>query len=288
MTPHRRDLLAGLAALAAAPATAQAQPGGVNAELRALEASVSGRLGVYAARSDGRMILAYNMGDRFPMCSTFKASLVGAVLARIDRGREQLTRRLPISPADILPNSATVEAHLAAGAISVADTCAAAIHLSDNAAANLLLRAIGGPAALTRFWRGLGDPMTRLDRTETSLNEAAPGDPRDTTTPAAMAHTMSALLFGRALTTASRRQLTEWMAGTRTGLARLRAGVPQTWRAADKTGTGAHGSTNDIAAFWPPTGLPIIVTCYLTETNADQPAREAVHAGVARLVAART
>ena len=114
---------------------------------------------------------------------------------------------------------------------------------------------------------------------------STPGDPRDTTTPQSMARSMNALLFGRALSPASKHQLTDWMAGTRTGMARLRAGAPDTWRAADKTGTGAHGSTNDIAAFWPTTGPPIIVTCYLTQTDADQPAREAVHAGVARLVA---
>ena len=286
MTLHRRHLLLCLAGLVSSPTIAEGRPNETQTALRRLEASVSGRLGVFARTSDGRPILQYRADERFAMCSTFKFSLAGAVLARVDQGRMALTQLLPVSQADILPNSATTETHLAAGAISVADACAAAIQFSDNAAANLLIAAIGGPPALTRFWRRLGDRVSRLDRYEPGLNEGRPGDPRDTTSPRAMAQSMAALLFGDALSSPSRSQLMAWLVRSRTGLARLRAGVPNNWRAADKTGTGPNGSANDIATFAPLLGAQIIVTCFLTQTDADLPTREAVHAQVGRLVAA--
>jgi beta-lactamase class A len=280
----RRDLLLGLGVAAALPATAAAQPRILN-PLATLEASVHGRLGVFAQRLNGRVLLAHREHDRFPMCSTFKASLAGAVLARVDRGLERLDRRIAYTAADLLEYAPTTRAHLAEGGLTVAALCQAAIQLSDNTAANLLLASVGGPATLTRFWRSIGDPVTRLDRNEPALNEATPGDQRDTTTPAAMAGDLRALLFGQVLTPGSRAQLTQWMLGATTGAARLHAGVPASWRQADKTGTGALGSTNDIAVFWLPHGQPLIVAAYLTESSATQAEREAVLAQVGRLVA---
>lgn len=281
----RRRLMAAVAAAAALPGTGRAQTAS-DAPLRALEQSVQGWLGVMALRSDGRILLSHRANDRFPMDSTFKASLAAAVLARVDRGQERLDRRLPVTRADILANSPVTETLVAAGEADLATLCQAAITVSDNAAANLLLGTVGGPAGLTAFWRRLGDRVTRLDRIEPGLNEGTPGDPRDTTSPAAMAGVLRNLIFGRALSAESRQRLTGWMGQTRTGLNLLRAGVPADWRAADKTGRGGHGSVNDIAVFWPPGGLPVIVTCYLTATEAATPLKEQTHAEVGRLVAA--
>ena len=283
--PDRRRLMLALAAAATLPDLADAQTAS-DAPIRALEAAVQGWLGVMALRSDGRILLSHRANDRFPMASTFKASLAAAVLARVDQGREQLGRLLPVSRADILANSPVTETLVAAGQASIATLCEAAITVSDNGAANLLLATVGGPAGLTAFWRGIGDRVTRLDRIEPGLNEGTPGDPRDTTSPAAMAGTLRALLFGRALSAESRQRLAGWMGQTRTGLNLLRAGVPADWRAADKTGRGGHGSVNDIAVFWPPGGRPVIVTCYLTATEAAVPLKEQTHAEVGRLVAA--
>ena len=281
----RRRLMLALAAAAALPDPAAAQTAS-DASLRALEARVQGWLGVMALRADGRILLSHRANDRFPMDSTFKASLAAAVLSRVDQGREHLDRMLPVRRADILANSPVTESLVASGEASVAALCEAAITVSDNAAANLLLGAVGGPAGLTAFWRGLGDRVTRLDRIEPDLNEGTPGDPRDTTSPAAMAGTLRALLFGRALSAESRQRLAGWMGQTRTGLNLLRAGVPADWRAADKTGRGGHGSVNDIAVFWPPGGRPVIVTCFVTATEAPVALKEQTHAEVGRLVAA--
>jgi len=169
--------------------------------------------------------------------------------------------------------------------MTLAELCAAALNYSDNTAANLLLASLGGPQALTAYARSIGDPVTRLDRIEPDLNEAVPGDPRDTTTPAAMLQNLHTLLFGEVLSAASKDQLTTWLLGNRTGDARLRAGLPPGWRCGDKTGSGERGSTNDIGVIWPPQSAPVLVTVYLTETSATSEARNATLADVGRAIA---
>jgi beta-lactamase class A len=172
--------------------------------------------------------------------------------------------------------------------MSVAELCHAAVAVSDNAAANILLRSFGGPAALTAYARSLGDPVTRLDRIEPELNEEKPGDPRDTTSPRAMLRTMQHLVLGDALTPASRAQLTGWLVDNRVGATRLRAGLPAGWRIGDKTGAGAKGTNNDVGVLWPPRGVPVLVTAYLTGSAADGPGRDKAPAGVGRLAAELT
>lgn len=218
------------------------------------------------------------------MCSTFKLLAVSAMLARVDRGHERLDRRVAYGPRDLLDYAPVTKAHVHDGSLSVGALCAAAIEVSDNTAANLLLRELGGPAAVTRFARSLGDPVTRLDRTEPDLNTAIPGDPRDTTSPRAMARDLQAVGLGSGLSAASRTRLSGWLAHCATGADRLRAGIPSTWRAGDKTGSGAHGTANDVAMLTPPSRAPIIVAAYLTGATISSDARDALLANVARLV----
>lgn len=209
--------------------------------------------------------------------------LVAQVLARCDQGTEALERRVPVSPADLLDYAPATRA-FAGRDMSVAALCEAALTLSDNTAANLLLGRGGGPAGLTAFLRGLGDPVTRLDRYEPALNEASPGDPRDTTSPAAMALSLRRLLLEDALAPASRARLEAWMVATRTGAARLRARLPADWVAGDKTGTGLRGTYNDVALFRPPRGGPWLVTAYLTGATATAARCEAVLAEIGALI----
>ncbi len=251
---------------------------------RAIEASVAGRLGVAVLDTATGALAGHRLDERFPMCSTFKVLAAALVLARVDAGQERLDRRVAIAPADLLEWAPVTGKHVGSG-MSVAELCEAAITASDNTAANLLLAGVGGPAAVTAFLRRNGDGTTRLDRTEPTLNEATPGDPRDTSTPRAMAGTLRTLALGGALSEASRARLVQWMTGTTTGAKRLRAGVPSDWRVADKTGTGRLGTTNDVGLLWPPRRAPLVVVSYLTECKAPADAREAALASVARAVA---
>jgi len=252
---------------------------------RAIEAGVGGRLGVAVLDTATGELVGHRLDERFAMCSTFKFLAAAWVLARVDAGQERLDRRIVVTRESLLDWSPATSKHVGGAGMTVAALCEAAITLSDNAAANLLLASAGGPAAVTAFARRIGDGVTRLDRTEPTLNESTPGDPRDTSTPRAMAQTLRTVLLGNALSDAGRAQLVAWMSANTTGAKRLRAGVPFDWRVADKTGTGRLGTTNDIAVMWPPRRAPLVVVSYLTECKAASDAREAALANVARSVA---
>jgi beta-lactamase class A len=252
---------------------------------RDIEAGVGGRLGVAVLATATGELVGHRLDERFAMCSTFKFLAAAWVLARVDAGQERLDRRIVVTRASLLDWSPVTSKHVGGAGMTVAALCEAAITVSDNAAANLLLATAGGPPAVTAFARRIGDGVTRLDRTEPTLNEGTPGDPRDTSTPRAMAQTLRSVLLGNALSDASRAQLVAWMSANTTGGKRLRAGVPADWRVADKTGTGRLGTTNDIAVMWPPRRAPLVVVSYLTECKAASDAREAALANVARSVA---
>jgi beta-lactamase class A len=252
--------------------------------LRRLEQSIGGRLGVAVLDTGTGVTLGHRADERFPMCSTFKLLAAAAVLARVDREQERLDRRISFSKADLLEYAPVTTARVNEGSMTLAELCAAAITVSDNTAANLILATIGGPAGLTSHARSLGDRVTRLDRIEPTLNEATPGDSRDTTSPKAMLRNLRTLLLGKALSTTSRDTLQRWLVANTTGDARLRAGLPADWRVGDKTGSGEHGTTNDVAILWPPARDPILIAAYLTGNNAPSAVRDAVLADVARVV----
>ncbi len=258
--------------------------------LLALEKKSGGRLGVGMLDGATGALVGHRIDERFTMCSTFKLSLATAVLARIDAGTLRGSMPITLSERDIVGHSPVVKAALPQGALSILALAEAAQVESDNAAANLLLRQIGGPEALTRFWRSIGDDESWLDRYEPDLNTSHGADQRDTTTPAAMARTLSAILTGPLLKPASRERLIGWMVATRTGANRLRAGFPQGLRAGDKTGTyanddGSIAKVNDIAVVWRSDGTPCFVTAFYEPPQGMAMAdREAVLASVGRLV----
>ena len=280
----RRTMLTG--SLLAAPALMSLQVAADDAELallrelEALERRHGGRLGV--AILNGPNGIGQRTDERFALCSTFKFLAAAHVLARVDRGEESLSRRVVYSKSDLVTYSPTTEKHVESG-LTIGEICEAAMVLSDNTAGNLLLDSFGGPAGLTSFARSLGDTVTRLDRRETELNEAMPGDPRDTTIPLAMLDLMRKIVLGNALSHSSREQLTAWLVANKTGDKRLRAGIPKGWRVGDKTGSGSNGAANDIAVIWPPSRAPILVAAYYAEARATDDERNAVLAEVGRL-----
>lgn len=233
--------------------------------------------------ASGKVLNSYRQDERFPMMSTFKVLLCGAVLARVDAGQEQLDRRLTWQKADLITYSPVTEKHLADG-MTVAELCDAAITLSDNTAANLLLSTLGGPQKLTDFIRKTGDGTTRLDRVEPELNEALPGDVRDTTTPAAMAKTLRQLLTGDTLTAASRQQLARWMEEDKVAGPLLRSVLPAGWYIADKTGAGERGSRGIVAVLGPDGTPSRIVVIYVTGSKATMDERNKAIAAIGEAV----
>ncbi len=292
MTFTRRAFTASLLfttplALMARPVRAQALtrwPADFAARCQRIEAAADGRLGVSVLDTATGATAGYRAAERFPICSTFKVLAAGAILSRVDAGAERLSRRVFFTAADLVANSPITQTHVQSG-MTLAELCAAAVDYSDNTAGNMLLAQIGGPAGLTAFARSIEDPETRLDRTETTLNEALAGDPRDTTTPEAMRADLAALALGPVLSPASRQHLVAWLTSNTTGGSRLRRGFPAEWRVGDKTGTGDNGSANDIAVAWPPNRAPVLVAVYLTGTPVSPDRRNQAIADVGRLVA---
>ncbi len=288
---HRRSLLAAAGVLllpACASRAGDVTAAAARSSLAALEQREGGRLGVAILDTASGRRVSHRGGERFAMCSTFKTLASAAILARVDASRERLDRRVVVAREALVPWSPVTEERLGPPGITLAELCHASITVSDNTAANLQLDAIGGPAGLTTWLRTLGDTITRLDRYEPALNEARPGDPRDTTSPDAMLDTLRTLLVGDALAPASRAQLVDWMVATTTGDRRLRAGLPPGWRVGNKTGTAnsANPVTADVAIAWPSPGAPPVVAVAYLHAYADPSTpRDAAMAAVGRMAA---
>ncbi|HEX4151616.1 MAG TPA: class A beta-lactamase [Steroidobacteraceae bacterium] len=259
MVLDRRALLTAALGLAAWPANAKEAP----PALAAYERKTGGRIGLYAENVATGSKIVWRADERFVMCSTFKASLAALVLTRVDRGEDQLEHMIPYGPEDLPDWYAPIaKQNPAKGAMSVTAMCEAAVEYSDNTCANLLLQRVGGPPALTAFWRATGDAVTRLDHNEPVLNRSPPGDPHDTTTPLAMAGTLRRLVLGDVLSSDSRELLTGWMLNCKTGNDRLRAGLPKNWRIGDKTGNNGKDAFGDIAVVWPKPDTPVLICAY--------------------------
>ncbi|MFC4856521.1 class A beta-lactamase [Actinophytocola glycyrrhizae] len=232
--------------------------------LREIEARYAIRLGVYAVNVHTGATLSYREDEPFAMMSTFKPYAAAALLHRHPIASDFFATVVQYTEADLVEYSPVTSARVATG-MTVAQLCEAAITRSDNTAGNLLLRLLGGPAAITAFARDIKDQRTRLDRWETELNTAIPGDDRDTTTPAAIGEGYRSLVVGDVLAEPEREQLTNWLLANTTGDERIRAGLPADWRTADKTGSGAYGSANDVAVTWTPDGTPIVIAVLTTK-----------------------
>nr|WP_197516587.1 MULTISPECIES: class A beta-lactamase [Nocardia] len=246
------------------------------AEFHDLEARLHGRLGVYALDTGTGRVVEYRSDERFPYCSTFKALAAGALLSTLPPA--ELDRRITYTRADLLPNSPVTEQHVDQG-LTLREIMDAAVRFSDNTAGNLMFAELGGPQGLQQRLRAIGDTTTRMDRTETTLNEALPGDERDTSTPRALAADLRHYVLDPAVAADDRDVLTGLLRANTTGGALIRAGVPAGWQVGDKTGAGSYGTRNDIAVAWPPGRAPIVLTILSTR---DRPDAEYDNATIAR------
>lgn len=286
----RRTVLAGLGALglmgcwpkdqAVAPAAA---PAPEVFDLSALEQRNGGRLGFVAHDLASGRVLTARGDERFVYCSTFKAYLAAATLLRVQAGREQLDRAIPVTRADMTNHAPVTEPAIGAN-LTVQQLMKGTVEVSDNPAANLLLTALGGIDAMRGFYRSIGDNSTTVDRFEPEMNRLD-GD-KDTITPLQSAANLHRLFIDAStpLSAASKTMLMQWMFDTPTGEGRLKAGMPAGWRVAHKTGTGGYGPTNDIGILYPPSGEPVIVAAYYHATPASSSAaNEAVIAEATRM-----
>lgn len=282
----RRNVLIGSLVAAAAvgagvggAAPALAAP--IDDQLAELERRDNVLIGLYASNLDSGRRITHRADQMFAMCSTFKGYAAARVLQMAERGEISLDNRVFVDADALVPNSPVTETR-AGAEMTLAELCQAALQRSDNTAANLLLKTIGGPAAVTAFARSVGDEGTRLDRWEVELNSAIPGDPRDTSTPAALAVGYRAILAGDALSRSQRGLLEDWMRANQTSS--MRAGLPEGWTTADKTGSGDYGSTNDAGIAFGPDGQRLLLVM-MTRSQAHDPKAENLRPLIGELTA---
>lgn len=256
--------------------------------IKAVEKRIGGRVGAAIYDTETGRNWEYRARERFPLSSTFKAFACAAVLSRVDQGAEQLDRVIEIQESDLVTYSPVTEKRIGTEGMTLSDLCNAAVTLSDNTAGNIILQSLGGPEGFTNYMRTIGDPMTHLDRWETTLNEGAPNDMRDTTTPQAAANSLHTVLLGDVLSASSRQQIIDWMRSDQVAGALFRSAVPTEWQIADKTGAGGHGSRSIIAVMWPPQRKPIIATVYMTDNSAEFADRNAAIAEIGAAIVSAT
>lgn len=284
---ERREVLLGAAAAAASGCIRlqNDQQLAFRAAIQELTEHGKTQIGVMALNTADGATLGFAEDRRFTMASTFKFSLAAHVLREIDRGRLSLTERLALSETDMVAHAPVSERFLETGSMTINQLCAAAVIYSDNPAANVLLRATGGPEGLTQFWQSIGDSTSRLDHFELALNQIRPNDQRDTTTARAMVTTMRRILLGSVLSRASRDRLTDWLVAAKTGDKRLCGGMPSGWRCGNKTGTTPHRLVNDLAIAWPDgASAPVLIALYVASEQRVMTDLETLHRGIARRV----
>ncbi|GCD48335.1 beta-lactamase [Streptomyces paromomycinus] len=235
-----------------------------------MEREYGARLGVYALATGTGATVVHRADERFAFCSAFKGLAAAAVLH--GNPLSHLDTVVTYTEDDLMKHSPITGKHVSTG-MSIRRLCDAAVRYSDGTAGNLLLRDLGGPGKLTAFARGLGDPVTRMDRTEPAITQATPGDPRDTTSPRAFGTDYRKLVLGTVLPADKREFLRDLLVRNATGAQRIRAGVPKDWVVADKTGTGDYGTLNDIAVAWPTGSVPPLVISIMS----SKPAKDAAY-----------
>lgn len=290
MRADRRTLLIGAGALtfggmapgACTRATAPkaAEPVAIDLDLSALEARHGGRLGV-SVLTEGKRA-DWRGDERFVYCSTFKMYLAAATLLRVQAGQERLDRAVPVTQADMIPH-APITQPAVGSTLTIEQLMKGTVEVSDNPAANILIREMGGLEPFRAFYRGLGDDSTRVDRLEPEMNRQD-GD-KDTITPDQSVQNIQRLLVAAdtPLDAASKTLLMRWLVDTPTGQGRIKAGVPAGWTVAHKTGTGGYGPVNDIGLILPPNAAPIAIAVYFHATKDSTDAqREAAVADATR------
>ncbi len=254
----------------------------VEAEFEALEAEYDTRLGVYALDTGSGEEVEFREDERFAFASTFKSLLAGVVLS--ENSLEEMERVITYDEDVLVSHSPITEENVGTG-MSLLELCDATVRFSDNAAANLLLEELGGPEVFTESLEELtGDDVTTLDRYETDLNTAVPGDDRDTSTPEALAGSLEAFTLGDVLPEDRREVLVDMLVRNTTGDAVIRAGVPEGWVVGDKTGTGGYGTRNDIAVVWPEEGDPIVLAVLSTMEVEDAEPQDSLIAEATEVV----
>ncbi|WP_049825404.1 class A beta-lactamase [Paenibacillus polymyxa] len=266
---------------ASTPSTEKEPPNSnaANVVFKQLEIKFDARLGVYVIDTETGKEVAYRADERFAYASTYKALAAGAVLQQ--KSNDELGKVIKFAKDDLVTYSPITEQHVDTG-MNLKEISDAAIRYSDNTAGNLLLKALGGPEGFEKAMRDNGDTVVMANRYETELNEAIPGDHRDTSTPNALANSLKVLTIDDSMPNDKQELLIGWLKENTTGDELIRAAVPEGWVVGDKTGAGSYGTRNDVAVVWPPDRDPIIIAVMSSRDTEDAEYNNALIAEAAK------
>ncbi|MBM7599128.1 beta-lactamase class A [Virgibacillus halotolerans] len=231
-----------------------------------LEDKYDARLGIFALDTNTNQTVTYRPDERFAYASTHKVFTVGALLQQ--NAIADLSERITYTNDDLVNYNPVTEKHVDTG-MTLEELSEASLRYSDNTADNLIMAYIGGPSELKKALREIGDDVTNPVRFEPELNDVEPGETHDTSTPRALTTSLQAFTLGDALPVEKRELLTDWLKGNATGDTLIRAGVPDDWEVADKSGSASYGTRNDIAIIWPPEGEPIVLAILSSHDQKD-------------------
>ncbi|MED0999285.1 class A beta-lactamase [Bacillus mobilis] len=246
-----------------------------------LEKEYDAKLGIYALDTGTNQTVTYRSDERFAYASTHKALAVGALLQK--KSIEDLDQKIKYTSKDLVNYNPITEKYVDTG-MTLKELADASIRYSDNTAQNLILKQLGGPSEFKKSLREIGDSVTNPERFEPELNEVQPGDTRDTSTPMALATSLQTYALSDILPIEKRNFLIDLMKRNTTGDNLIRAGVPEEWEVADKSGSGSYGTRNDIAIIWPPNKKPIVLAVLSNHAKEDAKYEDKLIADATKIV----
>lgn len=245
------------------------------------EQQIKADIGVALLAEDGKILFNYQGERSFPLNSTHKAFTCAMILEQVDQHQLVLSQKILISPEERV-NYSPITQHKTE--LDLATLCSASVSYSDNTAANLIIKQLGGPQAISDNIKERGFRYTHLNRLEPNLNKDNLTKRLDLTTPIEAAQLLRQFVLGDWLSLHSKRQLTQWLLDDQVADELLRATLPKDWKIGDKTGAGSNGSRSIISVFWSPSGKTYVLAIYLTNTQATISQRNKAIAEIGRAV----
>lgn len=286
-----------------------------------------GRIGV-CAEDVLKFSVCSNGNQRFSMQSVVKLIVAAAAMDMVDRKAWRLDEPVTVRRENLSLYVQPIAKRVAAkGEVrtTIGELIRDAVVASDSAATDILIERMGGPQAIQSFLtrHGLAESV-RVDRNERDLQTEIAGltwkpeyvdahvlelaekrvpevqrerafraylkEERDTATPRGMTSFLAKLAAGELLSQASSAHLLGIMRRTATFPDRLRAGTPEGWTIAHKTGTGPtlnglNSVTNDVGVLTAPSGGWVAISVFVAESRRPSKERAAVIARAAQVIA---
>jgi beta-lactamase class A len=282
-----------LLSLFAVPMVAQ-QP--LQQQIRSIAADAHGKVSVACALPGSSLNCDLDPTAHPPMQSVFKLPLVLTVLHQVEQGKFSLDQPIQFLPEDLIlpkPYSPLQDKYPNAGVdVPLRTLLQITVSLSDNTAADILLRLAGGARSasgttvVSDYVASLGVTGFELKDGERALHRETALQYRNWFEPQGAVELLRRINDHSPLTAEHTRLLLGWMVpANRSG--RLDGDMPEGTKVAHKSGTsdvdnGVAHATNDIGLIALPDGRQLAIAVFVTDSTADEKTRMKVIARIGR------